>query len=74
MLEPSGTLFGATILSEKELHTSASQYLCNLYNKKGIFSNQEDTREGLIQALSKHLIEVKVTVIGCVAIFNGSVQ
>jgi 2-polyprenyl-3-methyl-5-hydroxy-6-metoxy-1,4-benzoquinol methylase len=72
MLQPEGVLFGATILSNQNLHTTASQFLCSLYNKKGIFSNQQDSQEELMQVLSKHLIDVKMTIIGCVAIFNGT--
>jgi 2-polyprenyl-3-methyl-5-hydroxy-6-metoxy-1,4-benzoquinol methylase len=72
MLQPHGVLFGATILADKNLHTTPSQFLCNFYNQKGIFSNQEDTHEALLQTLNKHLIEVDVSIVGCVAIFNGT--
>lgn len=71
MLQPNGVLFGATILVDKNLHTSASQFLCNFYNKKGIFSNQEDTHETLLQTLNKHLVEVDVSIVGCVVMFKG---
>jgi hypothetical protein len=72
MLQPHGVLFGATILADKNLHTTPSRFLCNFYNKKGIFSNQEDTHEALLQTLNKHLIDVDVSIVGCVAIFNGT--
>lgn len=72
MLQPHGVLFGATILADKHLHTTASQFLCNFYNKKGIFSNQEDSYESLLQVLNKHLIDVDISVIGCVAVFKGT--
>jgi 2-polyprenyl-3-methyl-5-hydroxy-6-metoxy-1,4-benzoquinol methylase len=72
MLRPHGILFGATILADRNLHTTASQFLCDFYNQKGIFSNQEDTHNALLQALNKHLIDVEVSVIGCVAIFKGT--
>ena len=71
MLQPYGILFGATILADKNFHTTASQFLCNFYNKKGIFSNQEDSHEALLQVLNKHLNDVNVSVIGCVAVFKG---
>lgn len=71
MLQPKGVLFGATILADKNLHTTPSQSLCNFYNKKGIFSNQEDSHEALLQVLNKHLIDVNVSIIGCVAVFKG---
>ncbi len=72
MLRPQGVLFGATILADKHLHTTASQFLSNFYNKKQIFSNQEDSHEALLQVLNKHLIDVDVSVIGCVAVFKGT--
>lgn len=72
MLQPQGVLFGATIVANNNLHTTASRFLCGFYNKKGIFSNQEDTHEALLQTLSKHLIEVNVSIVGCVAIFSGT--
>ena len=72
MLQPHGVLFGATILADKNLHTPVSKFLCNFYNKKGIFSNQKDSHKALLQALNKHLIDVDVSVIGCVAVFKGT--
>lgn len=72
MLKPQGVLFGATILAEKKLHTTASQFLCNFYNKKGIFSNYEDTHDALFQALNKHLVDIDISIVGCVAIFKGT--
>lgn len=38
---------------------------------KGIFSNQEDTYETLRESLKKHLIDIDVSLIGCVALFTG---
>ena len=72
MLQPQGILFGATILGDKNLHTNMSQLLCDFYNRKGIFSNQEDFHKELSQALNKHLIDVDVSIIGCVALFKGT--
>jgi 2-polyprenyl-3-methyl-5-hydroxy-6-metoxy-1,4-benzoquinol methylase len=70
MLTPGGILFGATILADEQLHTKASQALCAFYNKKGIFSNQKDTLQALQTVLKRHLIEVDVSVVGCVALFR----
>jgi len=71
LLKPGGTLFGATILSERDLHTSIGQKLCDFYNKKGIFSNQQDTLINLKSVLAEHLTDLEVFVIGCVALFKG---
>lgn len=72
MLIPGGALFGATILADAHLHTKISQRLCAFYNKKGIFSNQEDTLEALKIALTQHLTDVEISVVGCVALFKGT--
>jgi len=71
MLKAGGVLFGATILADANLHTKTSQRLCAFYNKKGIFSNQKDTLQALSVALKQHLIEVEITVVGCVALFKA---
>jgi hypothetical protein len=42
-----------------------------LYNRKGIFSNVEDDREGLEQGLASQLDDVEIEVIGTVALFAG---
>jgi hypothetical protein len=42
-------------------------------NKHGIFANAEDSLQGLRSALSQHLTESTVDVVGCVGIFSGSV-
>ncbi len=72
MLTSGGTLFGATILSDANLHTKVSQRLCAFYNKKGIFSNQEDTQKALKRVLADHLTDIEISVVGCVALFKGS--
>jgi 2-polyprenyl-3-methyl-5-hydroxy-6-metoxy-1,4-benzoquinol methylase len=72
MLRAEGILFGATILSDEGLQTKTSRSLMGFYNKKGIFSNQHDSLAALEKALNKHLINVQVSVIGCVALFSGS--
>lgn len=71
MLIPGGVLFGATILADAKFHTKTSQRLCAFYNKKGIFSNQEDTLEKLKSTLAKYLTDVEVSVVGCVSLFKG---
>ncbi len=71
MLKPGGVLFGATILSDEKLHTRASRALMQFYNRKGIFSNRYDTQLALQDVLQKHLINIEIQVIGCVALFKG---
>ncbi|EOI6419442.1 SAM-dependent methyltransferase, partial [Yersinia enterocolitica] len=46
--------------------------LMNVYNGKGIFSNRNDSSEGLRQILSEHFMEVSITIKGTVALFSAS--
>lgn len=71
MLKPKGVLFGATILSDLELQTFASIRLMAFYNKKQIFSNENDNRAALKEMLEKYLNDVDIKVMGCVALFKG---
>ncbi|PJD91640.1 MAG: methyltransferase type 12 [Legionella sp.] len=71
MLMPGGVLFGATILVNTNLHTKMSKRLCAFYNKKGIFSNENDTLDALKVTLEQHLTDVDIKVVGCVALFKG---
>lgn len=71
LLKPGGILFGATILADEHLHTLASLTLMNFYRRKGIFSNRYDTQLALQDILQKHLVNVEIRVVGCVALFKG---
>lgn len=70
-LKPGGTLFGATILGEGVSHNTLGSLMMLVYNKSGIFSNQEDSADALRAVLEKDLRHVEVTVIGRVALFSG---
>jgi len=74
MLKPGGVIFGATILSDESIQTSISRSLAALYNKKGIFSNKDDTQLSLKKALEQHLQDVSIKVVGSVALFNGRIS
>ena len=43
----------------------------NFYNRKGIFSNREDSLGSIMEALSKRFKTFNVEVEGCVVIFSG---
>jgi hypothetical protein len=47
--------------------------LMAVYNKKGIFANQQDDLEGLERVLRSRFRDVSVQVIGCAALFSGRV-
>lgn len=46
--------------------------MMRIYNHKGIFSNTEDSEEGLSKILSTYFENIKVMVIGTVALFSAS--
>ncbi len=70
-LRPSGVLYGATILGDEANHNRIGRKLMDVYNRKGIFGNRQDTREGLEQALKQHFDEVNIQLAGKVALFEA---
>jgi len=69
LLKPGGVVFGSTILSEGVRTNFAARYLMNVYNKKGIFTNKNDSLLSLTEILKNNFSERKVKIIGCVALF-----
>jgi len=64
-------LFGCTVVNvPQRMHWLARRVMRNL-NRKGVFSNLEDTPEALERALSEHFDAVSVRLVGCVAIFEA---
>jgi len=70
-LTPGGIVFGSTILQGDVPRSWAAGKLMQLYNAKGVFSNETDTSDGLYQALAARFDAVHVHVIGCVALFSA---
>lgn len=70
-LTHNGKLFGATIIGAGVEHNAFGQKLMNIYNKQGIFSNRNDSSEGLRQILSEHFLNVTVRLEGTVALFSA---
>nr|WP_154325333.1 class I SAM-dependent methyltransferase [Pantoea sp. 201603H] len=68
-LKSDGVLYGATILGTGVEHNSFGHKLMTIYNKKGIFSNRQDSSQTLKQVLAEHFHQVKITVHGTVALF-----
>lgn len=71
VMEKGGTLFGATILQGDAPRNFAAQRLMNIYNKKGVFSNSQDTFQDLEKALKGTFKDVKIERRGCVALFEA---
>jgi hypothetical protein len=70
-LATDGVVFGSTILGRGVHHNAVGRALMRPYNRKGIFSNLEDDREGLERALAADLSAVEVEVVGTVALFSA---
>ncbi len=73
LMNPGAVIFGSTLLQGDVARSWPARRLMDVYNKKGIFSNQHDDLEGLKQALEMRFREVSVEVAGCAAIFSARV-
>ena len=69
-LAPGGVFFGSTILGRGVRHNALGRRLQSVYNRRGIFSNLEDDREGLVRGLAV-LSADEVDVVGAVALFSA---
>lgn len=69
ILNPRGTIFGSTILTGGVPRNAAARKLMAIYNKKGIFSNEQDSLRQLTEELSKRYSKFSVVTEGCVALF-----
>lgn len=70
-LAPEGVLFGSTILGNSANHNGLGRYLISLYNRKKIFCNQEDTADTLRAILQPFFQDVRVDIVGAVALFSA---
>ncbi len=68
LLAPGGVLFGSTIVNAGGEHNRLAGPLMRFYNRKGIFSNVDDSVTGLKQAATV-FPEADVQVCGSVALF-----
>lgn len=71
LVEAEGVVFGTTILNGGVRHTAVGRMLLRLYNRKGVFSNLDDTLEGLEGELARRFQRHAVEVRGAVALFAG---
>jgi len=72
LLSERGIIFGATILSHGVNKCSMAAKLMSFYNKKGIFSNADDSVEDLENYLSGKYLNYELDIQGCVALFSAS--
>ena len=71
LLNPGGIVFGSTALYSEVPKNWLSRRLMDAYNKEKILSNAEDDLTGLRWALSQHLSNVIIEIVGCVALFSA---
>ncbi|EMD36126.1 hypothetical protein CERSUDRAFT_116040 [Gelatoporia subvermispora B] len=70
-LAPGGVVYGATILGRAAPHNWFGRKLIEVYNRKGIFGNESDTKENLEKALRAAFEEVTIEQIGVVVLFSA---
>jgi 2-polyprenyl-3-methyl-5-hydroxy-6-metoxy-1,4-benzoquinol methylase len=74
LLNPGARVFGSTILQGGVERSWLAKMVMALYNKRGIFSNSQDSLEGLRSALFQRFEYVRIEVVGCVALFSGQAR
>lgn len=73
LMNPGAVIFGSTILQADNTSSWTAQRLMAFYNRKGIFSNQDDRLEDLEDGLNQRFSEVFIDVVGCVALFSARI-
>jgi hypothetical protein len=71
-LAPGGVIFGATLLSIGVERSASARTLMRAYNRRGVFSNEEDSVAALRTALEQRFRKIDLNVIGCAALFAAA--
>ena len=71
VMNPGGVVFGCTILNKGVKKGVAAKLMMQITNRKKVFSNLGDGPDDLKKELSKRFKNVRVNVIGCMAIFSA---
>lgn len=66
-----GRVFGSTVLSSGVPVSAGARRLMRIYNERGIFHNTTDDLDGLRSQLSLHFPAYRISIHGCVAIFEA---
>ena len=74
LMNANARLFGTTLLHQGVERSWPARRLMDVYNSKGIFSNQQDDLDTLGRELDRRFDDVKVDVVGCGAMFSGRVR
>ncbi|KAL1978224.1 hypothetical protein VTN31DRAFT_1083 [Thermomyces dupontii] len=67
-----GVVYGATILGRGVKHNFIGRLLFALYNRKGVFSNRDDSQQMFENELRQHFDSVETRVVGRVLLFSAS--
>ncbi len=73
LLAPGGVLFGSAIMAEGVRHNAIGRALMRTYNRRGIFSNVDDSVERLRLGLKSRFMRYEVRVQAAVALFTARV-
>ena len=73
LMNPNAVLFGSTLLTGGVSRNWFAKRLMDAYNKRAIFSNQNDDLDGLKYTLGQRFREISVSVVGCAGVFSGYV-
>jgi SAM-dependent methyltransferase len=71
MLNPGGVLFGSTVLRRGVHGNVPADMFMQFLNARRLFCNEHDELDGLVHTLEQHLTDVRIEVVGCVALFSG---
>lgn len=71
VLNPSGALFGSTLLGRDVPKNWLARTVMRGSNRRKVFTNLDDDFAGLEWALSQHLSDVSIEILGCVALFSA---
>jgi hypothetical protein len=71
LMNPGAVLFGATLLQGGVARSWPARWLMKFYNRKGIFSNENDGAPGLRLALDERFSSVSFEIVGSAALFSA---
>jgi hypothetical protein len=71
LLKDGGVVFGATLLMQDTPMNPFAKALMKLYNQKGIFGNEADSREALESVLAANFSRYEIRQEGAAALFSA---
>jgi len=71
LMNPGAVIFGSTLLQGGVARSWPAKRLMDFYNRKAIFSNENDDVDGLKRALGQRFRSVSIEIVGCAALFSG---